>query len=143
MNNSFYILDYIPHCYPYRFIDSISEISKSHVIGKCFLSSESFFYKGHFPQSPITPGYIITEIMVQIGVLALGIYLNKENIQKINAAFLTSTNVKFFNISYPNDTITVKSKLIYYKLNTIKCKIEAYNQHELLLCKGVLTGKIK
>ena len=43
------ILVKIPHCPPFRFIDSIDEVSENHIIGKCFLSEESFYYKGHFP----------------------------------------------------------------------------------------------
>lgn len=137
------VLKKIPHCIPFRFIDSIDEISETHIIGQCFLDEDSFFYKGHFPLNPITPGYIITEVMAQIGILGLGIYLVNNNYQNVKSAFLTSTNVKFYNISYPNDTIVVKSYLQYYRFGNLKCEISSYNQDGILLCKGIFAGVIK
>jgi len=137
------ILHKIPHVKPYRFVDSIKEVSDNHIIGSCNLESDSFFYKGHFPANPITPGYIITEVMAQIGILGLGIYLVKNNLHEVTNAFLTSTNVKFHDVSYPNDTITVNSQKIYFRFNKLKCHIKAFNQNGKILCSGVFSGLIK
>ncbi|WP_353101576.1 3-hydroxyacyl-ACP dehydratase [Myroides odoratus] len=139
----FNILEHIPHRFPYRFIDSISEVSDNHIVGFCCLNEESFFYQGHFFANPITPGFIITEIMAQIGILGLGLYLNKKNIADVKSAFLTTADVKFYNISYPGDNIRVVSNLIYYKFNNIKCNISAHNQDGILICKGIFSGVVK
>lgn len=137
------ILKRVPHCKPFRFIDTIQEVSNKHIIGSCYLSEDSFFYKGHFPENPITPGYIITEVMAQVGILGLGIFLVKDRYDKVEHAFLTSTEVKFYNVSYPNDTIIVKSQKIFFRFNKLKCQISAFNQNGLLLCEGILSGLIK
>jgi 3-hydroxyacyl-[acyl-carrier-protein] dehydratase len=136
-------LNRVPHIKPYRFIESISEVSDSHIIGSCFLDADSFFYKGHFPKNPITPGYIITEVMAQTGILGLGLYLVKNNIEGIKHAFLTSTDVKFHSVSYPNDTITINSQKIYFRFSKLKCYIKAFNQNGKLLCSGYFSGIIK
>lgn len=137
------ILSIIPHRPPYRFVDSLQEIDLNHIKGKCFLSKESFFYQGHFPEAPITPGYIITEAMAQIGILAFGIHLVGKDYKNVKNAFLASTDVKFYNVSYPNDVIHVHAEKIYFRFNKLKCNISAYNQNELLLCRGVFSGIIE
>ena len=137
------ILNKIPHKHPYRFIDKIDKLNEDEIIGSCLLDEESFFYKGHFPESPITPGYIVTEIMAQIGILGLGIFIVGNNTSNVSGAFLTSTDVKFHNISYPGDTIMVFSKKEYFRFNKLKCKITAYNQNNDKICSGIFSGIIK
>lgn len=137
------ILHQIPHIKPYRFVDNIIEINENQITGNCFLPKDSFFYKGHFPKAPITPGFIITEVMAQIGILCLGLFLTKNDTQEEREAFLTSAEIKFHNVSYPNDTITVVSKKVYFRLNKLKCQMEAINQKGDLLCSGYMAGMIK
>ena len=55
---------------------------------------DEYFYQGHFKDNPITPGVILTEVMAQIGVVCLGIYLLKRSrFQKIEKT-TNSTHVK-------------------------------------------------
>ena len=133
----------VPHRNPYRFVDEIDEVDEDHIVGKCFLEKDAFFYKGHFPESTITPGFIITEIMAQIGILCLGLFLVKDYQEDVKFAFLSNANVKFKNLSYPNDTIIVKSKKIHFRFNTLKCHVDAFNQDGIILCSGILTGVIQ
>ena len=136
------ILSKIPHVDPYRFIDDILEVDECHIVGKFCLRPDSFFYRGHFPQNPLTPGFIISEIMAQIGILGLGLYLTRDYTTSIQYAVLTSADIKFYNVSYPNDTIQVRSRKIYFRFKKIKCEIEAFNQKGDLLCSGSMTGMI-
>jgi 3-hydroxyacyl-[acyl-carrier-protein] dehydratase len=137
------ILDKIPHVDPYRFVDDILEISEDGIVGTYFLDSKSYFYNGHFPDETVTPGFVITEIMAQIGVLGLGIYLMKDDIDSVKAAFLTSADVKFHEVSFPNDKIKVVCKKIFFRLGKLKCSIKAYKEHDILLCSGIFSGIIK
>lgn len=137
------VLHKIPHCKPFRFIDGITKINDELIVGNCFLHEDSFYYKGHFPKHPITPGFIITEAMAQIGILGLGLYLARDQVEDVKMALLTSSDVKFHNISYPNDTIVVHAKKIYFRFNKLKCYIESFNQHGDMLCSGTFTGIIR
>ena len=67
------ILDLLPYKSSFRFVDNISAIDENGVTGDYTLRKDAFFYEDHFVGNPVTPGVIITEIMAQIGVVALGI----------------------------------------------------------------------
>lgn len=69
------LLKYLPYRSSFRFVDHIESVDEDHVKGDYTLKKDSFFYEDHFPGFPVTPGVIITEIMAQIGLVVLGIYL--------------------------------------------------------------------
>ena len=60
-------------------MEELTSITERGVEGFYTFKEEEFFYIGHFKDNPITPGVILTEVMAQIGVVCLGIYLFKEN----------------------------------------------------------------
>ena len=70
-----HILNQLPYKSSFRFVDEILSLDENGVTGNYTLRSDSFFYEDHFPGNPVTPGVIITEIMAQIGLVVLGIYL--------------------------------------------------------------------
>ena len=137
------ILAKIPHRKPFRFIDTIEEISDCHIIGTCYLNEGLSCYEGHFPGTSLTPGFIVTEAMAQVGILGLGIYLSLDKVDCIQHAFLTTADVKFHKASFAGDTITVDSRLIYFRLGKLQCSIKAYNQRQELICSGTFSGMIR
>jgi len=52
------ILDFIPHQDPFRFIDKILTVDEESICGEYTYKKDEYFYKGHFPEFPITPGVI-------------------------------------------------------------------------------------
>ena len=70
-----YIFDLLPYKSTFRFVDEISFLDPDKVIGHYTLKKDAFFYEDHFVGNPVTPGAILTEIMAQIGLVVLGIYL--------------------------------------------------------------------
>ena len=70
-----YIFDLLPYRSTFRFVDEISFLDPGKVIGHYTLKKDAFFYEDHFVGYPVTPGAILTEIMAQIGLVVLGIYL--------------------------------------------------------------------
>ena len=72
------VLELIPQKPPFRFIDRLVELDESHAIGEYTFRDDEFFYKGHFPDNPVTPGVILIETMCQTGLVALGIYCTVE-----------------------------------------------------------------
>ena len=69
------ILALVPQREPFRFIDEIISLDEEQIIGAYRFREDEFFYRGHFPGHPITPGVILIETMAQIGATAFGIYL--------------------------------------------------------------------
>src|SRR5512137_2288214 len=70
------ILLNIPQQHPFRFIDEILELDEEHIVGAYRFREDEYFYPGHFPGQPITPGVILIETMAQTGVVAFGLYLH-------------------------------------------------------------------
>lgn len=138
------IIQLLPYQKPFLFVDEILTIDDNGVTGTyTFLENESF-YEGHFKNNPITPGVILTEVMAQIGVVCLGIYLLKdeisnENLPKIG---LTSNQVDFYKPVYPREKVKVVSDKIYFRFGKLKCKVKLFNEKEELICRGEISGMI-
>src|SRR5436190_1375556 len=138
MNN--HILNHLPYKSSFRFVDNISLLNENEVIGEYTLRKDAFFYEDHFVENHVTPGVIITEIMAQIGLVVLGIFLMlKENEidAKDNSVFplLTSTDVSFYKMVLPGQKITVISKKQYFRFGKLKCYIEMLDSSKELVAK--------
>src|SRR5437588_9447759 len=125
------ILNYLPYKSSFRFVDHISELSEDGVIGDYTLRADSFFYEDHFVGNPVTPGVIITEIMAQIGLVVLGIFLmSKEpgfsgnDANEAMVPLFTSTEVSFHKMVLPGQKVTVISKKQYFRFGKLKCYVE-------------------
>src|ERR1700759_4734980 len=96
-----HILSHLPYKSSFRFVDNIISMNEDEVVGEYTLKPDSFFYEDHFVGNPVTPGVIITEIMAQIGLVVLGIYLlskeeeYKDNPDEATFPLFTSTEVSF------------------------------------------------
>ena len=100
------------------------------------------FYKGHFKEKPITPGVILTEVMAQIGLVCLGIYLLNNEFSKNISIALTSTNIDFFKPVFPSEKVTVISEKMYFRFGKLKCKVTMKNENEEVVCRGEIAGII-
>src|SRR4030065_2940742 len=87
------ILEMVPQRHPFRFIEDILELDEDHIVGAYRFRSDEYFYRGHFPGMPITPGVILIETMAQTGIVAFGLYLSmihgKGNNDIVNPAHLS------------------------------------------------------
>lgn len=140
------ILKYLPYQSSFRFVDNISNLDEQGVSGDYTLRKDAFFYEDHFVGNPVTPGVIITEIMAQIGLVVLGIYLlKKENQQSGEPLFplLTSSEVQFYRMVLPEEKVTVISKKQYFRFGKLKCFVEMLNEKNELVADGMFSGIIK
>lgn len=139
------IFDRLPYSHPFLFVDEFTEISEDGISGNYTFPVDSYFYKGHFQNSPVTPGVILTECMAQIGVVGLGIYLLKDKLSETNnpQVALTSTQVDFFIPVYPGEKIIVNSEKDLFRFNKLKCRVKMLNEKGMLVCRGVISGMVK
>lgn len=139
------IISLLPYQQPFLFVDGISNISTKGCDGYYTLKENEYFYKGHFKNHPVTPGVILTEIMAQIGVVCLGMYLLKDEISEANPPqiALTSSQMDFFVPVYPNEKVRVVSENEVFRFNKLKCKVKMFNEKEELVCRGSISGMIK
>ncbi|MDB5131199.1 MAG: (3R)-hydroxymyristoyl-ACP dehydratase [Mucilaginibacter sp.] len=142
------ILNYLPYKSSFRFVDNISFLSENEVVGDYTLRKDAFFYEDHFVGNPVTPGVIVTEIMAQIGLVVLGLFLMKSEDENSIAAgnnfpLLTSTEVSFHKMVLPGEKVTVVSKKEYFRFGKLKCYVEMLDSADELVAKGFFSGIIK
>jgi len=65
------IFDAIPHRDPFLFVDEIIHQGEKEIICKKTFTGKEFFYAGHYPHYPITPGVILCEAAMQAGAIFL------------------------------------------------------------------------
>lgn len=75
------IIAALPYGPGFRFVDAIDYIDESRVKGSCYLKPDWPFFKDHFVNYPVVPGVILTEVMAQIGLACLAVYLNREEVE--------------------------------------------------------------
>ncbi len=136
------IISKLPYSKPFLFVDELLHIDENGVEG-CFTFNENLdFYKGHFKDNPITPGVILTEVMAQIGVVCLGIYLLNDTFHKNTLIVLTSTDIEFLKPVFPNEKVIVISEKIYFRFGKLKCKVAMKNIKGETVCSGMISGMI-
>ena len=139
------IIQLLPYQTPFLFVEELTYISENRSEGYYTFKNDEYFYKGHFKDKPITPGVILTEVMAQIGVVCLGIYLLKNDFSEIKKTqiALTSNEVDFFLPVKPKERVKVVSEKIYFRFNKLKCNVQLFNQKNELVCKGMISGMLK
>ena len=139
------VLQLLPFQAPFLFVEELTYISENRSEGYYTFKNDEYFYQGHFKDEPITPGVILTEVMAQIGVVCLGIYLLKKSFSEIKKPqiALTSNEVDFFLPVKPKERVNVVSEKIYFRFNKLKCKVQLFNEKNELVCKGTISGMLK
>jgi 3-hydroxyacyl-[acyl-carrier-protein] dehydratase len=141
------VLSLIPQRPPFRFIDEIRELNDQTVLGAYHFRGDEYFYTGHFPGYPLTPGVILIETLAQTGVVALGIYLQMRKGQdqitsgRLISFFTHADEVEFYQPVRPDTQVIVRGTKVYYRLGTLQTRTEMFDREGNLLCRGILAGK--
>ena len=66
------IMEIIPHRDPFLLIDEIVEMEVGvKVKARKYIKEDSFWFKGHFPEYPVTPGVLIVAMLAQAGAVCM------------------------------------------------------------------------
>ena len=141
------ILAAVPQQPPFRFIDEIIEMDENRITGAYRFKENEFFYPGHFPGNPITPGVILIETMAQSGIVALGIYnillqnnLAIDQVGRVITLFSYAEGVEFLRPVLPGERVIVHGEKIHYRRGSFKAKVSAEGEDGSPICSGILTG---
>jgi 3-hydroxyacyl-[acyl-carrier-protein] dehydratase len=137
------IISALPYSKPFLFVDEIIHLDENGVEGSYTFDENLDFYKGHFKDNPVTPGVILTEVMAQIGVVCLGIYLLNNEFTKNSLIALTSSEIEFLKPVYPNEKVMVISEKVYFRFGKLKCQVKMINKKKEVVCQGTIAGIIK
>jgi 3-hydroxyacyl-[acyl-carrier-protein] dehydratase len=136
------IIAKLPYSEPFLFVDELISINENGAVGTFTFDENLDFYKGHFKEKPVTPGVILTEVMAQIGLVCLGIYLLNNKFSKNASIALTSTSIDFLKPVFPAEKVTVISEKMYFRFGKLKCKVTMKNEKEEVVCRGEIAGII-
>ena len=103
------IMEIIPHRDPFLLIDTIEELEPGiRVVATKYMDPDSFWFKGHFPGYPVTPGVLMVEMLAQAGaVCALSMPENKGKL----ALFGGIDKAKFRRQVRPGDTLRLEVEM--------------------------------
>jgi 3-hydroxyacyl-[acyl-carrier-protein] dehydratase len=141
------VLGMVPQQHPFRFIEDILELDDQHVVGVYRFQKNEYFYRGHFPGLPITPGVILIETMAQTGVVAFGLYLEtlagkgKDGGSDNVTLFTLAENVEFTGVVSPGELVMITGRKIYFRGNQIKVAVTMTRPNGEEVCSGILAGK--
>jgi 3-hydroxyacyl-[acyl-carrier-protein] dehydratase len=99
----------IPHREPFLLIDEIVEQTDNHIVCRTKFTGEEFWYQGHYPSFPLTPGVLLCEAAMQAGAVLLSKVMadNPDLVPVVSRM----NNVKFKTMVRPGDTVTLEVRL--------------------------------
>jgi 3-hydroxyacyl-[acyl-carrier-protein] dehydratase len=100
----------IPHREPFLLVDEIVEQSDKRIVCRKSFSGDEFWYRGHYPDFPLTPGVLLVEAGMQAGAILLAKYA-AEKPGGVPVATRIN-NVKFRHMVRPGDTIEMQVELV-------------------------------
>jgi 3-hydroxyacyl-[acyl-carrier-protein] dehydratase len=99
----------IPHREPFLLIDEIVEQSANRIVCRKKFTGEEFWYRGHYPDFPLTPGVLLCESAMQAGAVLLAKVVadNPDCVPVVSRM----NHVKFKSMVRPGDTVTLEVDL--------------------------------
>ena len=138
------VLARVPHRPPFRFLDEIVELDDEHIVATYRFPPEADFYRGHFPERPVTPGVLLVEAMAQAAVVAHGVYLLAKTLPLDEVArglcLFTAANVEFASMVPPGERVTIHGRKMFLRRQTLRSAVEMTGSDGRLVCSGTLAG---
>ena len=114
-----YILEVMPHRYPFLMVDRIVGHKREENIQTLKnISINEPYFQGHFPTKPIMPGVLILECIAQSACLLMVDFM--EDPSKKLVFMSKVVNYRMFHNVIPGDQLYIDAKLLHHKLGSFK-----------------------
>ncbi len=122
----------IPHRDPFLLIDEVVEQTSERIVCKRTFTGEEFWYQGHYPDYPLTPGVLLCEACLQSGAVLLSkITEEAQGGQGNSGGVPVATrlgNVQFRDMVRPGDTVKIEVDLTENLANAFYMKGKVTNE---------------
>jgi 3-hydroxyacyl-[acyl-carrier-protein] dehydratase len=138
------VLELIPQQRPFRFIDSLLSMDSESAVGAYRFREDEYFYAGHFPGNPITPGVILIETMCQTGLVAHGLYLlahvlGWDELKRARVLF-TDSEVEFSHPVLPGQSVRVTAQKVFWRKRKLKSAVTMTLEDGTIVASGYVAG---
>lgn len=100
----------IPHREPFLLIDEILEMEVGvRVKARKYIREDDFWFRGHFPDYPVTPGVLMIEMLAQAGAVCM---LSKPEFKGKVGLFGGIDKAKFRRQVVPGDVLDLEVEII-------------------------------
>lgn len=104
------IKEIIPHREPFLLIDEVLEMEVGKfVVARTYIREDDFWFKGHFPGRPVTPGVLMVEMLAQAGAVCI---LSQPEYKGKIALFAGINNVRFRRQVVPGDVLDLRVEIV-------------------------------
>lgn len=105
----------IPHRDPFLLLDEVVERTDERIVCRKAFTGDEFWYRGHYPDYPLTPGVLLCEAALQAGAVLLSkITVAAQEGQGNEGGVPVATrlnNVQFRDMVRPGDAIQIEVDL--------------------------------
>ncbi|HED66799.1 MAG TPA: beta-hydroxyacyl-ACP dehydratase [Planctomycetes bacterium] len=98
----------IPHRAPFLFVDRIVEETEDHLVAEWKVPPEAWFFQGHYPSNPVTPGVILSEHAFQCAALMISALLGDERDAADTPVLTKIERARYKRIVRPAETVTTR-----------------------------------
>ena len=121
----------LKHRYPFLFVDKITYLDDSEVIGIKNITVNEPYFNGHFPGNPIMPGVLQIEALAQVGGILVMNSINEPD--KYIPYLAGIENFRFRKMVRPGDTLILRCRFDSpIKRGIAKMKAEAFIGNDIV-----------